>query len=286
MREDTISGLGQFRSALSLADVEIIREVHDDDRLSTYFDLGNSQTSLDLVIADEFFSDLPATKQYQIDLQHWISWLQKRVGNHDAKSFITQDGRAFSLEIRWPFQRYPTEVSLHARLSSLLNDEVAGIYVAISDPDWEALRGQPFAKQKAVFVAARQALEADEIVFYPKSERPSQLQRAEYKPDQKSSKSNDQKIQMFIAHKTYALGFKLSDQETKVWVCDPWDAEYLGVDAGVLKRNAQLLRAAKFLEFDSRSEYATAQDQLILTMSQSAPEQERQIRKIGFAPEQ
>jgi len=276
-------GLEEFRASLKGKGIEVVGERRFSDRKATYFEVGNNKTSLDLVIPDEFFADLPATKQYQTDLRDWVLWLQKRIGNHDAKSFINRNGIAVSLEITWPPQRYGTEISLHAQVKAIDTGQIAKIYVCIFDPHWLQLQGKPFLKHKAFFSATRQALDDGILTFYRESEHPHALQRVDFRPEPPPSQCDDEKVRMFIAHKVYWLGFKTSDQQTETWICDPWDDEYLGVDIRSLKQNAQLLKAAGLIALDASSEYATAQDKLILAMTE-ASSPDRPSWQIGFTP--
>jgi pyrimidine deaminase RibD-like protein len=76
-------------------------------------------------------------------------------------------------------------------------------------------------------------------------------------------KASDGEIRQFILRKVYWLGFNEGDQSTEVWICDPYDAEYLGTTTNHLKQLAQILAAEDLIRFDTTRTFAAASNFLL-----------------------
>jgi hypothetical protein len=71
------------------------------------------------------------------------------------------------------------------------------------------------------------------------------------------------------------MGFLVADTPTKVWMLDPWDAEYLQVGIKDLSLATRLLKANGLLDLDDDAAYGSATDKLLQRMASPSPDRDR-----------
>lgn len=76
-------------------------------------------------------------------------------------------------------------------------------------------------------------------------------------------------VARFLAGKVFHLGSRLVSHDARVWITDPWDAEYLGVTAEDLLKTARLLDAAGVVRLQD-DEWASAAPELIMRGGRTA----------------
>jgi hypothetical protein len=77
------------------------------------------------------------------------------------------------------------------------------------------------------------------------------------------SPAPDDEIREFISRKVFRLGFKQGNKDTRVWILDPWDVEYLGASPAAFLPAAEILEARKEIVLHDR-QYASAGEVLLV----------------------
>lgn len=73
-------------------------------RRATYFVIGKTNRRTDVVLSDEFVSDLPGTSEPQTALDSYVSAVAGRVFCGSPESFYCQCGIPVRMEINWPIR--------------------------------------------------------------------------------------------------------------------------------------------------------------------------------------
>jgi hypothetical protein len=256
------------------------------DRDAYKLELESKRADIQLVIAHEFLSDLPAMKKYQTSVHEYFSCLNMRLENADPFDFYCKTGAAVHLEIDRFLERVPLRAAsyLRASVKDIRHaDAIAKCVVIITDGTADELGPDPFRREKLLVNRIRNAVDGGEIVFHPAASHPAERQEltidAVFPPAKPTLPPESQR---FVAGKVYWLGFKRGNKATGMWVPDPWDAEYLGVDPKALQQAAEILEAEKLITFVPDPGLATASEGL-LQASAIFETPQTEPRKIGFS---
>ena len=243
------------------------------DRLAFYVEISSGGKTSDITIAAEFLADLPTTKEYKLAVDEYVVSLSKRILNTSPDFFLTRSGVPMKIELEWPFQWDTGRAASYILVSiSLLNGRQAWTKCAVSITDSASLwlmKKDPFIRQRLVVNRARIAIDGKELKFYDAAERPSEYRRIVI--DLQGllvSPASEVEIQEYISRKVFGLGFKQGNKDTRVWVLDPWDVEYLAASASAFLQAAEILEARKEIVLLDR-EYASAGGALLMRGSTS-----------------
>jgi hypothetical protein len=118
--------------------------------------------------------------------------------------------------------------------------------------------------ERDIINAIRVLVDGGKLEFFLEETHPRKLPQF-FLPSEEQSKASQSEIRDFLQGKIYWLGFRQGDKNTAVWIADPWDAEYLGVDQNTLVQTAQLLEAEEVIKLCSEDkDFASAGRQLLL----------------------
>jgi hypothetical protein len=110
----------------------------------------------------------------------------------------------------------------------------------------------------------RQAIDQQAITFYATAAHPDKLQQVEvWSMREQALTARQSELEQFVSGKVYWLGFRREGRDSKVWIADPWDAEYLGVEPAGLKRASQIQDAREVLRVDAEDFAAPGKGLLI-----------------------
>lgn len=286
-REELKLGRDIFEKRIKRSGKLEVRFVRYDNRDAYYVEITSGQKKVDIVLTDEFLEDLPAMKDYQGDLEEYANSLEKRFENVSPSLFYCRSGTPLTVEITWPFERYANRAASYIRV--LLQETrfpklVGKCAVVVTEAASRELRGRPFYRLAAVVNKIREAIDEQHIKFYSSELHPRTLQEVWIKAEgARREDASTVDIQQFVAGKVYWLGFKQADRTTRVWIPDPWDAAYLGVEVQLLKQSADILEARGIITLHDGREFASAGDGLLLAAN-SFETEPRPQRKIGFNP--
>jgi hypothetical protein len=226
-----------------------------------YFSLGRNQ-----------LNDLPGTTSYHEPAIALARCLERRFLNVNPNLFTTLSGRLLNIDIEWPPTQWMSQTGgivsatgLWVRLTDLVTNEVARCPVLTTHLQELYNPGTiHFSRPAWVTNTIRSQVDSGFIKFYSKSDLPgafpeAKMQTGEFPvPDPKS-------IQNFVASKVWLLGFKAGGgrTETKVWIADPWDAEYLGYAEVDLREAAAILDAQGKIVIGQNDDFAHAGKPLI-----------------------
>jgi hypothetical protein len=288
---EVAAGLKKFEEALHTANLELVNTHRYTDRLATYLVVGSGGKEVDLVLTDEFLGDFPHTREQQQAVAEYVEGLRRRIQNPAPNHFYCVSGIPTRIEIEWPIQWVPNRAAsfVWVRIRDLrtgLSSQCSAIMThqfEIMDVD---LKLNPFLREKLIVANIREAIDRDELRFYTKEELPTELPSVRVqKPMSAVGKASHQQVQHFLLGKLYWLGFKQGDKTTRVWLTDPWDAEYLGTDEKSLLQAAQTLGAAELVDLDDEGFAATGRALLLHSDSFELQSSKPTPRKLGFAPE-
>jgi hypothetical protein len=222
------------------------------DRYSQYFVISSDNKEIDFVLSYEFLSDFTKMREYQHFLEEYVVLLEKRFEQPNPLDFYSRSGTAFNIEIRWPIS------AIANRIASFVHVTVNDIRIptlvarsAIIFPDFPGQSINPFERQREIVNRIRQALDQQEIAFYAKAAHPHEVPQLEVSSAGEAvSPVSESDLEQFLAGKVYWLAFKRKDKNAKVWIADPWDAQYLGVETVALRQAAQIQDAREVLQVD------------------------------------
>ena len=137
------------------------------------------------------------------------------------------------------------------------------------------MKDDPFLLQPSIVNSIRNAVTQGQIKFSWQEELPIETQEVKLATRAASGGTPDL-INRFLREKAIWLAFKAGDATSKVWIADPWDADYIGTTAAELKRSAQVLNARDELKLDDSHEFASIGRELLARLGdfeRSGPEQ-------------
>jgi len=262
--------LDMFRTKLEgRTKLKITRAERLFDRYAYYLEIALGSKQIDTILSEEFLSDLPATREYQLALDEYIGWLAGRMENYSPILFYCKAGIPLKIEIEWPISASSSPgVSgfVHVHVYDVrLPRQVAQCSVKLMRAASRELEKNPFHRERAIVNRIRAAVDRKELDFLPKDNHPSELQQLRIESnEQLAASSSANEVEQFISGKVYWLGFKQGDKRTRTWVTDPWDADYLQVELKTLTQSAQILAARRTIVLDSEGSFVSAGELLLL----------------------
>ena len=259
--DEAQAGLELLKKILSSTRVRLERITPLHNREASVFLFMRGENSHEILISQEFLSDLPATKKYQRSTEEYFRDLENRFLNVSSSDFYSLSGIPVRIEIDWPFEPMPNRdasvVQVHAydlrRSDALAN---LGVYMTGQQREFELMHDS-FLKERCLINTVRTCQDRNPLTFFPRKEHPTELPLIKLETSNKAAE-NEESLQEFILGKVYWLGFKSRERRTKVFIADSWDAHYLGVDVQTLVRTAQVLDAQDMISLDSGQEFASA----------------------------
>jgi hypothetical protein len=255
LKEQVAAGITKIRESIERGGkLKLTRSSPLSDRYSQYFVISSDNKEIDFVLSYEFLSDLPNMREYQHFLEEYVVLLEKRFEQPNPLDFYSRSGTAFNIEIRWPISAIANRVAsfVHVTVNDIRNPTLVA-KSAIIFPDFPGRSVNPFEHQREIVNRIRQALDQQEIAFYAKAAHPHEVPQLEVWPvEGPTSSVNESDLEQFLTGKVYWLAFKRKDRNAKVWIADPWDAQYLGVDTVALRQAAQIQDARGVLRVDSQ----------------------------------
>lgn len=261
------------------------------DRLATYFVITSGKKYVDLVLTDEFLCDFPNTKEQFEFLRRYLEGVRKRIENPSPYNFYCVSEAAVKIEIEWPVQWVPNRAAsfVWIRIRDL-KTELVSACSAIMTHQLEImdtnLKLDPFLREEILIANVRNAIDRRELEFYEPGQLPTELPSLRVQKHSENGPAiRSEDLHEFLLGKIYWLGFKQGDRSTRVWVTDPWDAVYLGVDPRSLLRAAQTLEASDYIRVDAEG-FATADRNLLINANRFEPGgSSPRVRRLGFSAE-
>ena len=233
--------------------------------------VGDGQKQIQLTpLSWEFLSDLPGTPNYPREVDAYARSLENRIRNSSPWHFYCKSGVPLEIVIEWPVHqmfgsnRVPSNNScVRVRALNLGERTVSNSWVVITTAQWNwSLNGNPFLREKAIIRTIRNAVDRQQLQFFPQDAQPDNFEQIKLETSS-PSRAQTSEIYQFLKGKVFWLAFQQGFESTQVWIADPWDAEYLGVDQKELIRTAQSLKAQGFLVLDSSAEFASAGQEML-----------------------
>jgi hypothetical protein len=252
------------------------------DRRAHYFLISSGAKQVDFVLTEEFLTDLSATKEYKTFLEEYAQLLEHRFHQHDPMDFYCRSGTAFKLEIYWPFNAYAGRAASYilVTVADLRTPTLVAKCAVLFGMDGSYGPQNPFDRQRTIVNSIRQAIDQQSVTFYGTAAHPDQYQQIEVWSTAGQVIAPRSEVEQFISGKVYWLGFRRGGRDAKVWIADPWDAQYLGVDTAALQRAAQVQDARDILRVDSE-DFATAGKGMLIESSQFESEPTSQLALFG-----
>lgn len=288
-REEAAAGLNLFGTILARSGLKIRESKRPwPDRMATYVLIGNhdlnSGPGTDLVIPDEFLSDLPKAKEHKEAAEVYAQALSSRMKCGTEEQYFCRSGVPISLEVHWPINvgftpdRRPVSW-LTFKATNLLDDTVAHCsfqMAALSYP-----RTSEFSRLENLVNNTRQAIDDGAIRFLGTDVEIKEFQLIAQRPARQDTPATDQQIQKYLTDKAYYLGFIASHSPRPIWVPDPWDASYLRTTPGALMRAAHILQARQLLSISG--EDASPSDKLLSEGPLELAGASRQRQRLSLA---
>jgi len=229
------------------------------DRFAYFFVLRAFDKEWNFTLSCEALSDLPNMPAYKKAAKSFALALARRMRNPVANGFFCKSGRPISIEIEWPLEAMPGRASsaLRIRVRDTRDGKLAYCYVVIThQQSIFDLKTNPFLIQSAAVNSIRSAIDCASVTFYLTDAHPVELQQVmlgfEY-----PGPRNHVELDSFLRGKVLSLAFRISTGSARVWISDPWDAEYLGCETKDLSQAAEILAASDELTLDDTREYAS-----------------------------
>ena len=276
-RSETQLGIADLKRRLSAVGLSVLDEHEKIRRGSFYFAIGNTANQTDIVLSREFLDDLPNTKDYHPIVDSYARAVAGRLKCGPPELFCCKSGVPIHVSFRWPIHSgvYQNEFA-----SFLLMDVTNTADGKIAKCSVQLGGGAVFAVVLQAVNSVRSAVDGGQIKFYEPTVHQEVYQRAETK-EQPQEPHSQEDVELFVATKTYTLGFIAVEKASEVWAVDPWDAQYLGVTVKHLSLAMRVLRAKGLLEDGAGPEYVLPTDKLLAEQSSRATKQEE-----SFAPSQ
>jgi hypothetical protein len=231
----------------------------------------------DFCLTREQLDDVPGTKEYRDAANALARILESRFKNTDPNFYLTASGRLLHINPDWPALplRSPDGTSWIAAngtrilVKDAMSREVAICLVKMNHSQtFPGLYSTPFHRLEGFINSIRADVDAGQIVFHPSfEEHPKIMQNVDFRYDAKTPVSVS--LSRYLQQKVWLLGFRSGRKDTKVWIADPWDADYIGSTPSLLRQEAAILDAQEVVRLDESEEFACAGKVLL---SQNGPE--------------
>lgn len=277
-RSETQIGLADLIKRLKTAGVPIADQRIDDFRGRNYFAVGSSNRLADFEVSTSFLNDLPNTAEYRNAVDAYAHAIAGRMKFGSPEAIHSRSGIPVIVEVRWPTapSRDLTGCML-TTVTNLVSGEIAKCAVYMV---WTGGRyiNTVFDDLRRNANRVRYAIDDGEITFHS-PEVHQEMYQDILRLDHGRTPATRDDVQKFLASKAYVMGFLVPDTPTKVWMLDPWDAEYLQVEIKELELAARLLKANGLLDLDDNASYGSAADKLLQQMTSSAEEKNTLVQQ-------
>jgi diguanylate cyclase (GGDEF)-like protein len=266
MDQELEAGLSDLSARLARAKLKIVDNRRPwPDRTATYLVIGNGERNTSIVLTDEFLSDLPATREYQVAVDEYATTLGTRIRCGPANLFYCKSDATIRVEVEWPVRaavvRSRFQVDVLTNVTDARNETLARCAVALNR--FGPYDGKtPFDEVRSVVNRIRIALDRGTLSFHKPKDHPIQYQRIA-EDDVTDAPTSPPEIEKFIAGKSFWLGFRLPPVPGETWIADPWDANYLGVSVKDLAQQGFVVRARGLIDLDATLAYARPSDKLL-----------------------
>ena len=215
-----------------------------------------------------------ARDEYRAALIESSERLEKTSRNPSSDHFYCKSGVPLGINIEWPLKVMygksgaPLAAScVRVWAYDLCNEGMGSIFwVVITDAQAWSFPPDPTKTrtllEKHIVKTTRNAVDEKKLLFFPLNAPPEDLQQVKLDMSSPPRPQAD-KIHQYLMGKVYWLAFKAGDKSTQVWIADPWDADYLGVNPQEFIQAAQVLAAQRVLVLDSSQEFASAGEVLL-----------------------
>jgi len=265
-RQETQLGLADLTRRLKSAGVSIAEQRIDDFHRRGYFLVGTPGRQADFELSTNFLDDLPNTTEYRNAVDAYAHAVAGRMKFGSPEAVHSRSGISLLVEVRWPIApARDGPACMLTKVTNLVTSEVAICAVTMvstvgrhSNTIFDDLRRNANR--------VRYAVDDGEITFYGPEVRQEEYQPIRRLTDSRTPATQEE-VKKFLASKAYVMGFLALDTPTKVWMLDPWDAEYLQVGMKDLGLAARLLKAEGLLDLDDSAAYGSATDKLLQQMT-------------------
>lgn len=183
----------------------------------------------------------------------------------------SRSGIPVLIEVHWPIApALDGPACMLTTVTNLANSEVAKCAVSMISTGGRYIN-TIFDDLRRNANRVRYALDDGDIAFYSPDVRQEKYQVLR-RLTQSRTAATQETVQKFLASKAYVMGFLAPEMPTKVWMLDPWDAEYLQVGIKDLGLATRLLKANGLLDLDDSAAYGSATDKLLQQMASPSPE--------------
>jgi hypothetical protein len=230
-----------------------------------YFAVTAFNKSWDFCVSRDQLSDLPAMPRYIASARNLARSLEQRFGNVSPNLFLPLSGEPLEIVVDWPFQPLPMRAAscLQVRVHNFRTGEFAHLYVIVThQQSMFNLKEDPFQLHAGLVNSVRSAVDTGDVNFYPSDrDHPTEMQPVRLALPTIPAAARD--LSHFLKQKVGLMGFRAGGKDTQVWIADPWDADYLGVQVSDLRQEADILEAEGYLALDATRQFAHAESNLL-----------------------
>jgi len=270
-RRETQLGLADLTKRLKTVGVPIAEHRFDDFRRRNYFAVGTPKRLADFEVSTNFLDDLPNTAAYRNAVDAYAHAVAGRMKFGSPEAVHSRSGIPVLVEVNWPIPPpLGGPACMLTTVTNLVSPEVAKCAVSMISTGGRYIN-TIFDDLRRNANRVRYALDDGDIAFYSpdvQQEKYQVLRRL----TQSRTPATHEAVQKFLASKAYVMGFLAPETPTKVWMLDPWDAEYLQVGIRDLGLATRLLKANGLLDLDDSAAYGSATDKLLQQMASPSPQ--------------
>jgi diguanylate cyclase (GGDEF)-like protein len=251
---------------LKTAGVPIADQRFDNFRRRNYFAVGTPKRLAHFEVSTNFLDDLPNTAEYRNAVDAYAYAVAGRMKFGSPEAVHSRSGISVLVEVRWPIASAPDGLDcMLTTATNLVNGEVAKCAVSMVSTGGRYIN-TIFDGLRCNANRVRFALDDGEITFYRPDARQEKYQVLPQLTQDRTPATQDE-VQKFLTSKAYVMGFLAPEIPTKVWMLDPWDAEYLQVGIKELGLATRLLKANGLLDLDDSATHGSATDKLLQQMA-------------------
>jgi len=276
-----IFGSGKFFKLKDPVDI-------NNDGFTFLFELNEVNKKWNFSLSREVLDDLPAMKKYQESVLKLTQDLELRFRNYSPDLFLTIAGRLLEIQIEWPIQSLvPRPLSsVPATVKDFHTGEFAYCLILITHTQSVLnLKTDPFQIFEAIINTIRVAIDQDSIAMLPtRMDHPDQMQEINLQFDAKHESTVE--LSRYLKQKVYLLGFRAQSKETRVWLDDPWDADYLGISPLKIRQESEILEAERYFSITTsmnlaNGRFASATDKLLLELKNIENENMNTVKPLS-----
>lgn len=232
---------------------------------ATLLTIGRDNNRFDISLSGNFLADLKNAPEYQTAANAFVKAVGGRMRCGPPDVFFCRSGISVRIELCWPVDvavvNSEFQTWLRVRLTDRSTLQVATCVVLNIGFRQFAT---PFDEARWTTNLVRNRIDDGTITFEDARvggrPNPQQVIQNQHVI---AAKSSPIETQSFILGKAHSLGFETAEVPGEVWIADPWDAEYLGINTKDLLNAAYILQARKLLVLDKDLQFGKPSDQLI-----------------------